>query len=67
MMRGYMMHDKIGTIFIWVGLFVGSTVGSYIPCLWGSSVFSFSSLIGGLIGSVGGVLVGFKLSQWLDL
>jgi len=61
------MDEKINTIFIWLGLFIGSTIGSYIPCLWGSSIFSVPSLIGGVVGGLGGILVGFKLSQWLDL
>jgi len=37
-----------------LGLFVGSTIGGYIPTLLGAGMFSFSSLfasgIGGLIG-----------------
>ena len=61
------MDEKISAIFIWLGLFIGSAIGSYIPCLWGESIFSLSSLIGGIIGSVVGIWIGFKLSQWLDL
>ena len=61
------MDEKLSAIFIWGGLFIGSYIGSYIPCLWGSSIFSFSSLIGGLIGSVGGIWIGFKFNQWLDV
>ena len=39
---------------IWIGVFIGSTVGEFIPGLWGSDVFSYSSVllsgVGGFIG-----------------
>jgi hypothetical protein len=61
------MNDKICSMFIWLGLIVGSIAGSYIPCWWGSSIFSFSSIIGGAVGGFGGIWIGFKLGRWLDL
>jgi len=54
-------------MFIWLGLVVGSIAGSYIPCWWGSSIFSFSSIIGGAVGGFGGIWIGFKFGRWLDL
>ncbi|MDE1874599.1 MAG: hypothetical protein KGI79_00145 [Patescibacteria group bacterium] len=47
---------------IMIGLFVGSSVGSFIPSLWGASVLSFSSLILGALGALGGIWVAFRLS-----
>jgi hypothetical protein len=29
--------------FIWIGVFIGSTIGSLIPGLWGDGVFSYSN------------------------
>ncbi len=49
--------------FTTIGGLVGSTVGSFIPLLWGASEFSFSSLLLGTIGAIVGIYVGFKLSQ----
>ncbi len=49
--------------FIWGGLLIGSAVGSYIPALWGASVFSLYSVILGAIGGILGVWAGLKLSQ----
>lgn len=49
--------------FIWVGVFVGSTVGSYIPSLWGAGLLSFSSIILGTVGALAGLWIGFKLGQ----
>jgi hypothetical protein len=39
---------------IWVGVLIGSTIGGFIPELWGDDIFSYSSVllsgIGGFIG-----------------
>ena len=48
---------------IWIGLFVGSTVGSIIPNLWGADMFSMSSILLGGLGAFAGIYIGFKLSQ----
>ncbi|MGC9605164.1 MAG: hypothetical protein ABSF56_00155 [Minisyncoccia bacterium] len=50
---------------IWIGVFVGGTVGSYIPVLFGADVFSFSSIILGMFGGLFGIWAGFKLSQMI--
>jgi hypothetical protein len=47
---------------IWVGFFLGSTIGSYVPAIWGAGVFSFSSIIFGAVGGILGIWVGFRLS-----
>jgi hypothetical protein len=51
--------------FIWVGLFLGSTVGSFIPLLWGGNSFSFSGIILSAVGGALGIWAGYKLSQGL--
>lgn len=48
---------------IWVGLFVGSTVGSFLPALWGGDLLSFSSIIFSGIGGIVGIYLGFKMGQ----
>jgi len=48
---------------IWIGLFLGSAIGSYIPTILGANIFSISSIIFGGIGGIFGVWIGFKLSQ----
>lgn len=50
---------------IWDGMFIGSALGGYVPLLWGGSGFSFSSVILTAMGGFLGILVGFKLGQWL--
>jgi len=48
---------------IWLGMFVGSTLGSYVPSWWGAGMFSFSSILGGMIGGIVGVVGGYRLSE----
>ena len=49
--------------FVLVGTIIGSSIGSFIPSLWGAGIFSFSSIIFGAIGAVAGIYIGFKLSN----
>ncbi len=49
------------------GLFLGSIVGGYFPALWGGSVFSISSILLSGAGALGGIWIGFKVAQWLDI
>ena len=48
---------------IWIGMFIGSTVGGFVPMLWGDSMLSISSIIFSTIGGVAGIILGFKLSH----
>ena len=48
---------------VWIGALIGSTIASFIPILWGDSVFSFSSIILGSIGAIIGIYFGYKLSN----
>jgi hypothetical protein len=48
---------------IWIGMFVGSAVGGYIPSLWGDGFFTFSSVILTTVGGLLGIWAGYKLSN----
>lgn len=48
---------------IWIFSLIGSTIGGYIPMLWGADAFSFSSIILGSIGAIAGIYVGYKLGR----
>jgi hypothetical protein len=47
---------------IGLSVLVGSTLGGYLPVLWGSSSFSVTSLVFGALGGIAGVWVGVRLS-----
>jgi hypothetical protein len=48
---------------IWILMGVGSSIGSYIPTLWGAGLFSFSSIILCGIGGFAGIYLGYRLSE----
>jgi len=48
----------------WLGVFVGSTIGGYIPSLlWGADLISFSGIFGSLIGGMLGIWAGYRIGQ----
>jgi hypothetical protein len=46
---------------IFFGMFVGSSLGGYLPALFGADVFSSSSLLGYFIGGVLGMWIAYKI------
>jgi hypothetical protein len=48
---------------VWIGMFVGSAIGGYIPALWGDNFLTFSSVISTAVGGIIGIWIGFKLSN----
>ena len=48
---------------IMIGMVVGTTVGGYLPMLWGGSVLSVTSIMLGMVGGIAGVWAGYKLAN----
>jgi hypothetical protein len=48
---------------IWLGGLVGSTAGSYLPALWGGSLFSFTSILLGAVGGAAGIILAWKMTN----
>jgi hypothetical protein len=55
----------VNKLLIGIGMFFGSTVGSYVPVLWGGSLLSLSSIFCGVIGGIIGIWLGYQLSKYL--
>lgn len=47
---------------LYIGAFVGSVVGGYLPALWGGETFSFTGVLLSGIGGILGIIVAYKLS-----
>lgn len=47
-----------------LGTIVGSLVGGYIPTLFGADMFSFISIITSGLGSILGIYIAYKISQF---
>jgi hypothetical protein len=48
-----------------IGMVVGSTVGSFLPVLWGAGWFSFASVICSAIGGFAGIWLAYRLGRQL--
>ena len=48
---------------IWLGLFLGSTIGGFIPSLWDSGIFSMAGVIGSAVGGFLGIWAGYRLGE----
>jgi hypothetical protein len=48
---------------IMAGMVIGSYAGSFIPLLWGGSLFSMSSILLGGVGAFAGIFIAFKLTR----
>jgi outer membrane lipoprotein SlyB len=59
-MRESAMNSKS---LIIIGMVVGSTLGGFIPALWGAGGFSMASVVFGAIGGVLGIWAGYRISR----
>lgn len=53
-------------LYIILGATVGSTIGSYLPVLFGVSVFSATSILAGGAGGLVGIYFGYKLGEYYE-
>jgi hypothetical protein len=50
---------------IWLGFFVGSTVGGMLPSMWGDDLLSLSGFVLSFVGGVVGIWAGYRLAKSL--
>ena len=48
---------------IWIGLFVGTTIGGYLPTLWGAGFLSVQSVLLSAVGGIFGIWAGYKVGR----
>lgn len=48
---------------IFLFMFIGSTIGGFVPMLWGDTGLSIYSVITTAIGGIFGIYIGFKISS----
>ncbi len=46
---------------VMIGVTVGSSIGGYVPALWGGSLFSVSSVLLGTIGGIIGLVITYRM------
>ncbi len=47
----------------YLGAFIGSLVGSFVPAIWGAGQLSMSSMLFFLFGGLAGIWVGYRVSS----
>jgi hypothetical protein len=55
--------EGMGRSVIGLCAVAGSTIGGCVPMAWGDSGFSLVSVVAGLLGAIGGVWVGVRVSD----
>lgn len=48
---------------IMISVLVGSTVGGFVPALWGASMLSVAGVLFSIVGGVAGIWVGARLGS----
>ncbi len=61
----YYASDDMTKKFIWIGFFVGSTIGNLLPTLWGGDLMSLSAFALAAVGGIVGIWLGYRWSQSL--
>jgi hypothetical protein len=54
-------------LIIGFGMFVGSTIGSAVPLIWGGSLLSLTSIALSMIGGGIGIWLGYRLCRSLGV
>ena len=55
----------VSKTLIWIGVFIGSSLGGFIPSLFGADLLSYWGLIGSSVGGLLGIWAGAKLSNYV--
>ena len=59
----YSYSSRMQKKLIWIGLFVGSTVGNMLPLLWGGDAISISGVLLSLAGGIAGIWIGYRVGR----
>jgi ABC-type lipoprotein release transport system permease subunit len=51
---------------IYASVLIFSTIGGYVPTLWHAGFLSISGILGGIIGTILGIWIAFKVNNYVD-
>ncbi|HUP78692.1 MAG TPA: hypothetical protein VM260_09070 [Pirellula sp.] len=51
--------------FMWVGFFVGSSIGNLLPITWGGDAMSVAGFVLSMVGGIAGMYFGRRVAQSL--
>lgn len=48
---------------IMIGMILGSTLGGWLPSLWGAGAFSLTSILLATVGGLLGIWIGYRIAN----
>lgn len=63
MVGRFVLNINMQQKFIWGGLFIGSSLGGYIPSLWGAGIFSVQGVFLSAVGGILGIWLGYRIGK----
>ncbi len=54
-----------GKKLIWLGMFIGSTIGGMLPSMWGDDMLSVTGVLLSAVGGLAGIWAGYRVSRSL--
>ena len=48
---------------IWIGMFVGSSIGGFVPMLWHAGMLSLWGVVMSTIGGVAGIWIAYRIGR----
>jgi hypothetical protein len=51
---------------LYASVLIFSTIGGYVPSLWHAGIFSVSGIMGGIVGTIIGIWIAFKVNNYVD-
>jgi hypothetical protein len=55
--------NTVGKKWIYLGMFVGSTIGGLVPALWHAGMFSMSGIVLSALGGIAGICVAYRIGR----
>jgi hypothetical protein len=53
----------MGKKFMWAGFFLGSSIGGFVPAIWGGDMFSIWGIVMSLVGGIAGYWAGRRVYE----
>ncbi len=58
----YLALEQLMRARTWLGIFIGSAIGGFVPELWGAGMVSYSSVLLSGAGAFVGLWIGYRMS-----
>jgi len=49
--------------FMWIGFFLGSSIGGLVPAIWGGDIFSIWGVVLSAVGGIAGLWAGYRVFE----